>query len=245
MEILPAIDIIEGKCVRLFKGDYNFKTEYSASPLDIAQEIEKAGLSNLHLIDLEGAKEGKVINWKAIEDITRNTELALEVGGGIRSQEQAARLFGLGVKRIIVGSLAINNIELLKQFLRAFGSDRIMVDVGFKQGAVYYKGWQEKSDVNFDDFLRNLINLGVRFILLTDIDKDGAMEGPNFMLYNETVRKFPELCVVASGGVSSSDDLLRLSKIGVWGAVVGKAMHEGKVSVSDLKSICRKIQKNQ
>ena len=245
MEILPAIDIIEGKCVRLFKGDYNLKKEYSTAPLEVAQEIEKAGLNNLHLIDLEGAKAGRVINWRAIEDITRNTELALEVGGGIRSQEQASRLFDLGVKRIIVGSLAINNVDLLKRLLRAFGADRIMVDVGFKQGAVYYKGWQEKPDVNFDDFLRGLINLGVRFILLTDIDKDGVMEGPNFILYDEAVRKFPELHVAASGGVSSIDDLMRLSKIGVWGAVVGKAMHEGKMSMSDLRSVCQKIQKNQ
>ncbi|MDD5750627.1 MAG: 1-(5-phosphoribosyl)-5-[(5-phosphoribosylamino)methylideneamino]imidazole-4-carboxamide isomerase [Candidatus Pacebacteria bacterium] len=245
MEILPAIDVINGRCVRLFKGDYNFKKEYDRSPLEVAREIEAAGLGNLHLIDLEGAKVGRVVNWSVIEAIAKNTGLALEVGGGIRSREEVVRLFNLGVKRIMVGSLAINSPDFLKELLSEFGSDRIMVDVGFKHGAVYYKGWQEKSDADYDLFLRSLIDLGVKFVLLTDIEKDGAMEGPNLVLYEKTVREFPGLRVVASGGVRSTDDLSRLSKAGVWGAVVGKAMHEGKVSIGDLKDICQTIQKSR
>ena len=246
MEILPAIDVIEGRCVRLFKGDYNLKKEYPIDPLEVAKGFEQAGLKNLHLIDLEGAKQGRVMNWQVIEKIAKNTHLFIEMGGGIRNKDEISRLFSLGVERVIIGSAVIGNAGLLKEFLQEFGPDKIMVDVGYKQGVIYYKGWQEKSNENFEDFLKKLIGYGVKFILLTDIEKDGVMEGPNFSLYKETLQKFPELLIVASGGISTREDLQKLSQIGVcpvrngvsngvWGAVVGKAIYEGKISLDDLK----------
>ena len=236
MKIIPAIDIISGKCVRLFKGDYNFKKEYARTPLEVAQEIEAAGFDDLHLIDLEGAKAGKVVNWRVIEDITSHTKLCIEMGGGVRSKQDASQLFSLGIGRVILGSLAVENPDILADFLKDFGKEKIMVDIGYKDGGVYYHGWQEKADKNFEQVLNELLAMGASRILLTDVDKDGALEGPNFSLYAKVKSDFPEFLVTASGGISAKDDLLKLKATGVWGAVVGKALHEGKLSLNDLKN---------
>jgi len=236
MKIIPAIDIINGKCVRLYKGDYNFKKEYPKTPLEVAQEIEAAGLDDLHLIDLEGAKVGKVVNWQVIKDIAGHTKLCIEMGGGVRSKQDASQLFSLGVDRIMLGSLAVEHPDVLADFLKDFGNEKIVVDIGFKNNGVYYKGWQERADKDFARFLRELSVMGVSRILLTDVEKDGALEGPNFSLYVKVKSDFPEFLVTASGGVSTKDDLLKLKATGVWGAVVGKALHEGRLSLNDLKN---------
>jgi len=236
MKIIPAIDVINGRCVRLFKGDYNFQKDYLPSPFEVAKKIEQAGFSDLHLIDLEGAKEGRVVNWPVIEQITQNTKLAVEVGGGVRAKDEVARLLALGVQRIMLGSLALQNPEILKDLLVAFGSEKIMVDIGWKDGGVYYHGWQEKADKEFEQVLKELLALGVNRILLTDVDKDGALQGPNFGLYERVGRDFPELLVTASGGISSKSDLRRLKNSGVEAVVVGKAFHEGWLSLSDLQN---------
>lgn len=236
MKIIPAIDVINGRCVRLFKGDYNFQKEYLPSPLEVAKKIEEAGFSDLHLIDLEGAKEGRVVNWLVIEQITQNTKLAVEMGGGIRAKDEVARLLALGVQRIMLGSLAIKNPEILQDLLANFGSEKIMVDIGWKDGGVYYHGWQEKAEKNFEQVLNDLLAMGVKHILLTDVNKDGALQGPNFGLYERVGRDFPDLLVTASGGVSSKNDLRRLKDSGVFSVVVGKAFHEGWLSLSDLQN---------
>lgn len=236
MKIIPAIDVINGRCVRLFKGDYNFQKEYLHSPLEMAQKIEAAGFSDLHLIDLEGAKAGRVVNWRVIEQIIQNTKLAVEMGGGIRAKDEASRLLALGVKRIILGSLAVKNPELLQELLVEFGPDKIMVDIGYKGGGVYFHGWQEKADKSFEQVLRDLVVMGVSRILLTDVDKDGALAGPNVGLYEQIGRDFPYLSVTASGGVSSKNDLRQLKNSGVEAVVVGKALHEGCLSLNDLQN---------
>ncbi|MCX6789605.1 MAG: 1-(5-phosphoribosyl)-5-[(5-phosphoribosylamino)methylideneamino]imidazole-4-carboxamide isomerase [Candidatus Gribaldobacteria bacterium] len=236
MKIIPAIDVINGRCVRLFKGDYNFQKDYLLSPFEVAQKIEEAGFSDLHLVDLEGAKEGRVINWPVIEQITQNTKLAVEVGGGVRVKDEVARLLALGAKRIMLGSLAIQNPDILRDLLAAFGSEKIMVDIGYKDGEVYYHGWQEKTGKEFEQVLKELLVMGVSRILLTDVDKDGALEGPNFALYKRVCRNFPKLLVTASGGISSKSDLRRLKNSGVSSVVVGKAFHEGWLSLSDLQN---------
>ena len=236
MKVIPAIDVINGRCVRLFKGDYNFSKEYLPSPLEMAQKIEQAGFSDLHLIDLEGAKVGRVVNWPVIEQITQNTKLVIEMGGGIRAKDEAVRLLDLGVARVMLGSLAMQSPEILQDLLAVFGPEKIMVDIGWKNSGVYYHGWQEKANKSFEQVARDFLAMGVRRILLTDVDKDGVLEGPNFELYERVSRDFPELLITASGGVSSKNDLQQLKDIGVIAVVVGKALHEGQLSLSDLQN---------
>ena len=236
MKVIPAIDVINGRCVRLFKGDYNFLKEYLPSPLEMAQKVEQAGFSDLHLIDLEGAKVGRVVNWPVIEQITQNTKLVIEMGGGIRAKDEAVRLLDLGVARVMLGSLAMQSPEILQDLLAVFGPEKIMVDIGWKNSGVYYHGWQEKANKSFEQVARDFLAMGVRRILLTDVDKDGVLEGPNFELYERVSRDFPELLITASGGVSSKNDLQQLKDIGVIAVVVGKALHEGQLSLSDLQN---------
>lgn len=238
MEILPAIDVIGGKITRLCQGDYSQSKEYSLSPLEMAKKIETAGLKNLHLIDLDGAKQGRVVNWQVIEDIAKNTKLSMQVGGGARSMGDVKKLFDLGAQRVIIGSLIDDSPALFNDILMAFGQDKIIADLAVKDNEVFKNGWQEKVDRELNGFLRYLAGLGVRFILLTDIAKDGVLMGPNFGLYEKVIKDFPMLSVIASGGITAKQDLIKLSEIGVWGAVVGKALHEQKLSLADLQSLC-------
>jgi len=236
MEIIPAIDIIEGKCVRLTKGKYKSKKIYKGNPLEISQRFEKAGFKRLHLIDLDGAKEGKIKNWKTIESISKKTNLHLQVGGGIRSQEDIKKLLNFGVKRAILGSLAVKKPKLLKEFLEKFGKEKIIVDVGVKADSIYFQGWQKKAKKEINSFLKDLIRLEVKTIICTDIERDGVLKGPNLPLYLNLQKYFPDLKIIASGGISNKKDLENLSKVGVDGAIVGKAIFEKRISLEDLKS---------
>jgi phosphoribosylformimino-5-aminoimidazole carboxamide ribotide isomerase len=235
MKIIPAIDIISGKCVRLVKGDYGQKKIYSDDPLKIAKFFEKSGLKNLHLVDLEGAKEGRVVNWETIEKIAKNTGLLIEFGGGIRDKGDIKKLLGLGIDRIILGSLVLNEPENFNKILSEFKS-KVVVSVDVRKNSIYYRGWLKKSRKKLYPFLKELSTAGAKTIICTDIERDGMIKGPNFSLYKKLVKEFPELEIIASGGVSSAKDLQKLSKIGVFGAIVGKAIYEKKINISELKT---------
>ncbi len=240
MEIIPAIDIFGGKCVRLIQGDFKFKKTYSDDPLKIAQFFQKAGLKKLHLIDLEGAKEGKVKNWETIEKVAKKTNLVLQVGGGFQTEKDIKKLLDLGPHQVTLGTIAVCQPKKLRKFLKKFGPEKIVVDVGIKNSEIYFRGWQEKTKKDINSFLKSLIKLGTKTIICTDIERDGTLRGPNFSLYKKLVSKFPNLEIIASGGVRNKKDLKKLSKIGVTGVIVGKAIYENKISLNDLKSMMPK-----
>ena len=235
MTIIPAIDIIEGKCVRLTQGDYAQKTIYNENPLEIAKEFEGNGLTRLHLVDLDGAKAGKVTNWKVLESIAANTSLVIDFGGGIKQIEDVSIFFNSGASLATIGSLAVKNEELFVEMLSQFGADRFLLGADVKDENIVINGWLNSTDINIIDFLQQYIDKGVQQIFCTDISKDGKLEGPSVDLYKKIIEKFPSLHFIASGGVSCMDDLNELQNIGCSSAIVGKAIYEGRISLSDLK----------
>lgn len=239
MEVIPAIDVIGGKCVRLKWGNFSSVKVYEKDPLKMARIFEKTGLKRLHLIDLEGAKEEKIKNWKTIEKIAKSTNLKIEFGGGVREERDIKKLLNLGINKVILGSLVLKEPSKFKKILKKFG-DKIIVAVDILGKRICYRGWQERSKTNLGLFLKNLIDLGIKTIIYTDIKRDGTLRGPNFSLYRELVSKFPKLEIIASGGIRDKEDLKRLSKIGLAGAIIGKAIYEKKISLYELKSMVPK-----
>lgn len=231
MNILPAIDLLGGKAVRLVKGDYDKVTVYSDTPLNVAKYFEEQGARFLHIVDLDGARDGTTANFDTIKTIVENTSLSVEVGGGIRDLERVKRYVDLGVDRIILGTAALENEDFLCEALRLYG-DRIVVGVDIRDGMVAVKGWLEVSNVSCFEFCEKLERLGVRTVICTDISKDGMMSGTNTELYRELSNRF-SLRLIASGGVSSLEDIERLSAMGLFGAIVGKAIYTGAVSLVD------------
>lgn len=231
MNILPAIDLLGGKAVRLVKGDYDKVTVYSDTPLNVAKYFEEQGARFLHIVDLDGARDGTTANFDTIKTIVENTSLSVEVGGGIRDLERVKRYVDLGVDRIILGTAALENEDFLCEALRLYG-DRIVVGVDIRDGMVAVKGWLEVSNVSCFEFCEKLERLGVRTVICTDISKDGMMSGTNTELYRELSNRF-SLRLIASGGVSSLEDIERLSAMGLFGAIVGKAIYTGAVSLAD------------
>ena len=234
MEIIPAIDIIGGACVRLTKGDYGQKKVYSKNPLKTALVFQRAGFKTLHLIDLDGAKQGKIKNWPTIKKIAQNTNLLIEFGGGIQGEKDIGKLFDLGVNKVILGSLVFKKPKEFQKILKKF-KEKIIVAVDVKGNEIYCRGWQEKAKKKFNSFLGDFIKLGGKTALCTDIERDGAFKGPNFALYEKLVKKFPKLEVIASGGVRSIEDVEKLLKINIGGVVVGKAIYENKISTHEFK----------
>ena len=239
MEIIPAIDIIEGKCVRLIRGNFKSTKVYSTDPVKIARLFQKAGLKRLHLIDLEGAKEGKIKNWETIEKIAKNVNLLIEFGGGIRDEREIKKLLNLGIDKVILGSLALKEPEKFKRIIQKF-QDKIIVAVDILGKKICYRGWQKKAKKDLNSFLRDLIKLGVKTIICTDVERDGTLIGPNFALYKKLISKFPKLEIIASGGIRNIRDLKKLFKTGLSGAIIGKAIYENKISLDDLKSMTEK-----
>ena len=223
MNIFPAIDLVGGKAVRLYKGDYSQMTIYSDNPLEIIKDFENSGAKFAHIVDLEGAKNGDTPNLETIERLVKNSSLFIEVGGGIRSMEVIEKYISIGVKRVILGTVALQNEEFLISALQKFG-DKIAVGVDIKDGFVAIKGWTEKSKVKAFDFLEKLDKLGVKTVICTDISKDGAMVGTNHALYEEMSKRL-SLDIIASGGVSTIEDIERLTKLGIYGAIIGKAYY--------------------
>jgi|SRR5688572_15396864 len=237
MRIIPAIDIIDGKCVRLVQGDYAQKTIYNENPLEIARSFENAGLTHLHLVDLDGAKAGKVISWQVVEKITSGTSLKVDFGGGIKTTEEVERLLNLGVSQVNLGSIAVREPEKITDWIKQFGADSIILSADVKNEMISIDGWQQNSAINIVAFLRDYIQRGIKHVTCTDIRTDGMLTGPNIELYKKILLSFPQLHLIASGGVSSLDDLHELKLIGTDGVIVGKAIYEGRIQLDDLKGI--------
>ena len=234
MQIIPAIDIIEGKCVRLTEGDYAQKKIYNEDPLEVAKAFEGIGLMRLHLVDLDGAKAGEVVNWKVLEKIANNTELKIDFGGGIKTEATLKTVLDTGATYATIGSLAVRNELLFQEWIARFGAKVFMLGADVLEEKIAIGGWLEKTEISVFDFMKSYINKGVKQIFCTDIKKDGKLEGPSIELYQKIIEQFPALHLIASGGVSSLDDLIELEEIGCSAAIVGKAIYENKITISEL-----------
>ena len=238
MIILPAIDLYGGKAVRLFKGDYNQMTVYSETPVSVACDFEKSGAKWVHLVDLEGAKDGTTPNIETVTAIAKNTSLLCEIGGGIRSMETVERYFSAGVSRVILGTAAVTDEAFLRESVAKYG-EKIAVGADIKDGKIAIKGWLEKSDIDAFEFCEKMQKIGVKTIICTDISKDGAMKGANHALYRDLSEKF-DMQLVASGGVSSIEDVKRLSELGIYGAIIGKAYYTGAIDLFEAIRLAEK-----
>ena len=236
MTIIPAIDIIEGKCVRLTEGDYSSKKVYNEHPLEVAKEFEGAGLKRLHLVDLDGAKAGAVKNWKVLETIAGKTSLTIDFGGGIKTNKDVQIVFDSGARFATVGSIAVKDEGEFVKWLLQFGAGKFLLGADVKNEKIAIHGWQETSDIWVYDLLEKYIGHGIKQVFCTDVSKDGKLGGPATSLYKSIIEKFPSLELIASGGVSSMKDVEELAKAGCKGVIIGKAIYENRVSLSDLKN---------
>jgi phosphoribosylformimino-5-aminoimidazole carboxamide ribotide isomerase len=234
MQIIPAIDIIAGNCVRLTQGDYKQETLYSKHPLDVAKEFEQAGLQRLHLVDLEGAKAGKIVNAAVLETIATHTTLQIDFGGGIHSAAAVQQVINAGATWVTVGSVAVKDKEKLNNWLDTFGVEKFMLGADVKGKLLAVSGWTETTDQEIAPFIEYWISRGIRQVFCTDISKDGQLAGPSIDLYKSILQQFPELYFIASGGVSSMEDIIALEQIGCKGAIVGKAIYEKRVTLQQL-----------
>lgn len=239
MEIIPAIDIIDGKCVRLTHGDYAQKKVYNEHPLEAAKEFEDAGIKRLHLVDLDGAKAGAVKNWKVLEAIAGKTSLVIDFGGGIKAEKDVQIIFDSGAALATVGSMAVKDEAVFTQWLQTFGADKFLLGADVKNEKITVSGWLEQTDIWIYDFIEKYISKGINQIFCTDVSKDGALEGPSIELYKNIVEKFPALHFIASGGVSSIDDVYHLQEAGCKGVIIGKAIYEGRIQLNELKQLNR------
>lgn len=237
MKIFPAIDLYEGKAVRLLKGDYNQLTVYSENPIEIAKDFENQGATELHTVDLEGARDGGTPNIEIIKSFVENTSLNVEVGGGIRSMETVKAYLDAGVKRVILGTAAVTDEKFLIEAVKAYGN-KIAVGADIKDGKVAIKGWVEKSDFTTFEFFEKLQKIGVSTVICTDISKDGAMQGTNRELYKELSQNF-NMNIIASGGVSTLDDIKALNEMDLFGAIIGKAYYTGAIKISDALEVTK------
>lgn len=238
MRIIPAIDIIDGKCVRLSQGDYNQKTVYNENPVEVAKRFEDAGLKYLHLVDLDGAKAKKVVNWKVLESIVSNTSLQVDFGGGLRTTNDIQTVFDSGAKQITAGSIAVNDRETVLHWISEFDSKRIILGADAKNGRIATHGWLDDSGLDVIDFISDYQKEGVEYVVCTDIAKDGMLEGPSMELYKQILAASKGVKLIASGGVSSIHDLKELKTIGCDAAIVGKAIYEAKFSLKELRELC-------
>ena len=234
MEIIPAIDIIDGKCVRLTQGDYSQKKVYNEHPLEVAMAFEDAGLRRLHLVDLDGAREGAVKNWKVLETLAGKTGMVIDFGGGIKTAADVDIIFNSGAALATVGSIAVKNGELFVSWLQAYGAERFLLGADVKNEKIAVGGWLETTDRWVYDFIQEYTDKGVQQIFCTDVSKDGLLQGPALDLYRNIVGKFPKLHFIASGGVSGMDDVHRLEEAGCRGVIIGKAIYEGRIKLSEL-----------
>ena len=236
MHIIPAIDIIDGKCVRLTKGDYNQKKIYNEDPLEVAKQFEDHGLIRLHLVDLDGAKEKHVVNHKVLERIAGKTSLHIDFGGGIQSGEGLKIAFECGARQVTGGSIAVKNRELFREWLKIQGSEKIILGADVNNNKIAISGWQEDSALDLESFLEDYQKEGIRYVISTDVGKDGLLQGPSFDLYQRITEQFPDLAVIASGGVSEMADLEKLDELPLFGVIVGKAIYEGRIKLKDLST---------
>lgn len=237
MRIIPAIDIIDGKCVRLSKGDYNTKKIYNENPLDVAKAFEDSGINYLHLVDLDGAKSQHIVNYNVLESICKETTLKVDFGGGLKSDEDLKIAFESGANQITGGSIAVKNPSTFKKWINQYGSDKIILGADCYNRKIATSGWLESSELDVVDFITEYEKEGVNYVICTDITKDGMLQGTSNELYKEIMNK-TNVKLIASGGVSTFDDLLLLQEMGCDGAIIGKAFYEGRITLNELKKLC-------
>lgn len=237
IEIIPAIDIIGGKCVRLTKGDYDKQRTYADNPAEMAAELECLGARRLHVVDLDGAKSRHIVNTSTLEQITERTNLVVDFGGGIKSEDDIERAFRFGASMVTVGSVAVTDKALMQRWIDTYGAERIILGADVRDGRISVNGWKEDSQEEIADFLEYYINKGVTKVLCTDISRDGTLMGPSLKLYRKILQRFPDLYLIASGGVSGVGDILELDRAGVPAVVFGKAFYEGRISKEELRDL--------
>lgn len=235
IEIIPAIDIIDGKCVRLSQGDYDTKKIYNESPVDVAKEFEDAGIQRLHMVDLDGAKQGKIVNIKTLEAVANATKLKIDFGGGIKTTSDVQNVLRAGATFFNIGSIAVKQPEVVEGWIKQFGADKILLGADVKDENIMIHGWQQSANINIFNYISAYINKGINNIFCTDISKDGLLQGASVDLYKKILADFPQLHLIASGGVTVIDDVDELNTIGCAGVIIGKALYEGRIQLSQLK----------
>ena len=234
IELIPAIDIINGQCVRLTKGDYDQKTVYHDSPADVAREFEEIGFQRLHIVDLDGAKSKHIVNCSVLRRVTTETHLVVDFGGGIKTDEDIEKAFDNGAAMVTIGSIAVTQPELFMGWMEKYGSERLILGADVRNGKISINGWKEDSTEDLLPFLRKYIDAGVKNVLCTEISKDGTLQGPAIELYQRVMEAYPDIHLIASGGVSCIDDIKALDKAGIPAVVFGKAIYEGKINLKEL-----------
>lgn len=237
MRIIPAIDLIDGKCVRLTQGDYNQQTTYNEDPLEVAKAFEDHGIQHLHLVDLDGARSKQIVNHKVLEKLASKTDLKIDFGGGIKSDEDIRIAFESGARQVTGGSIAVSSPELFGSWLNHYGAEKLILGADCKNRKIATHGWQNESELDVTDFIANYLDKGIAYVICTDIAKDGMLQGPSFELYKELLA-LNEIKLIASGGVTSLDDLEKLKEMGCEGAIVGKAIYEGAITLKALQALC-------
>ena len=239
MRIIPAIDIIDGKCVRLTKGDYNTKKIYNENPLEVAKEFEAAGIEFLHVVDLDGAKASQIINYKVLEQIASKTNLKIDFGGGLKSNKDLEIAFNSGANQITGGSIAVKNSDIFESWIEKYGAQKIILGADFYPdsagGKIATNGWQEESTLELIPFIKRYQDKGIQYVICTDISKDGMLQGPSFEVYKEIISEVKNVKLIASGGISTFDELPRLAENGCEGVIIGKAIYEKKISLKQLE----------
>ena len=236
MRIIPAIDIIEGKCVRLSKGDYDTKKIYNENPLEVAKSFEAHGIQFLHLVDLDGAKSSRIVNYKVLEQIASKTNLKIDFGGGLKSDSDLKIAFESGANQITGGSIAIKQPEVFKSWIQQYGTDKIILGADAMNEKIAISGWLEESNEDVIPFIQNYQKEGIQYVICTDISKDGMLEGPSFELYQRILEQTKDLKLIASGGISTFDELPKLAKLGCEGTIIGKAIYEGRITLKQLEN---------
>jgi phosphoribosylformimino-5-aminoimidazole carboxamide ribotide isomerase len=240
MRIIPAIDIIEGKCVRLTKGDYATQKIYNESPLEVAKEFEASGIEYLHVVDLDGAKASEIINYKVLEQIASKTNLKIDFGGGLKSHKDLEIAFNSGANQITGGSIAVKNSEIFESWIAQYGAEKIILGADFYPdnagGKIATNGWQEESSLSLLPFIKAYQQKGIQYVICTDISKDGMLQGPSFEVYNDVLQEVTPLKLIASGGISSFDELPKLAENGCEGVIIGKAIYENRISLQQLEN---------
>lgn len=237
IELIPAIDIINGQCVRLTKGDYDQKTVYRDSPAEVAQEFKSFGFKRLHVVDLDGAKSKHIVNTAVLRQIVLQTHLCVDFGGGIKTDDDIETAFANGAEMVTVGSIAVTNPDLFISWLQIYGADRLILGADVRNGKISINGWKEDSTEDLLPFLKKYIDAGVKNVLCTEISKDGTLQGPAIDLYKRVMQEYPDLHLIASGGVSSIDDIRALDAAGIPAVVFGKAIYEGKIDLHELINV--------
>lgn len=237
IQIIPAIDLIDGKCVRLTQGDYAQKKIYNENPLEVAKSFEDAGIQRLHLVDLDGAKQKRIVNHKVLELLATKTNLHIDFGGGVQSDEMIEIAFNSGAKQVTGGSVAVKNPDLFEGWLQSYGGEKIILGADARDEKIAISGWEEATTTSVYDFVGNYIEKGAKYTISTDVAKDGLLEGPSFQLYKNLQDQFPSLQIIASGGVSVMDDILKLDEMNIFGVIVGKAIYEGRITLKQIADL--------